>query len=192
MNIGITGSIACGKSTVSNYLKEKGYTIIDADKVGHDVLFDKKIKEELVDAFGKDIIEEGEVRRERLGRCVFGNKEKLSLLNSIIHPEIKKLVIKEQKEHKDEDLVFLDAALLFEASFDTLVDKTIVVTLDEKTQLERLMKRNNLTTEDALKRIKSQMRASKKAKLGDYIVDNSFSLENTYNQIENIIQNLKE
>ena len=191
MNIGITGSIACGKSTVSDYLIEKGYTIIDADKLGHVALTSNDVKRKLTEKFGDNILENNEISREKLGRLVFGNDDNLKILNSIIHPKIKELILKLQEEHKDENLVFLDIALLYEANFVDLVEKVVVVYVDEKVQLERLMTRNFLSMEEALMRIESQMKAKEKASLGDYVINNSYSKEDTFRQIDKIIKKLK-
>ena len=191
MNIGITGSIACGKSTVSDYLIAKGYTIIDADKLGHISLTSIDVKRKLAEKFGDEILENNEISREKLGRLVFGNDDNLKILNSIIHPKIKELILKLQEEHKDEDLVFLDIALLYEANFVDLVEKVIVVYADEEVQLERLMTRNSLTKEEALKRIESQMSSQEKASLGDFVINNSYRKEDTFLQIDGILERLK-
>ena len=191
MNIGITGSIACGKSTVSDYLIAKGYTIIDADKLGHVALTSNDVKRKLAEKFGENILENNEISREKLGKIVFGNTENLKNLNSIIHPKIKKLILKLQDEHKDEQFVFLDIALLYEAKFVDLVERVIVVYVNEKVQIERLMSRNSLSKEEALSRIKSQMSAEEKAALSDYSIDNSDTIENTYQQIDEILEKIK-
>ena len=191
MNIGITGSIACGKSTVSDYLIDKGYTIIDADKLGHVALTSDDVKRKLAEKFGDEILENNEISREKLGKLVFGNDDNLKLLNSIIHPKIKELILKLQEEHKDEDLVFLDIALLYEANFVDLVEKVAVVYVDEDVQLERLMTRNSLSKEEAVKRIESQMSPREKASLGDFVINNSYSKEDTFQQIDEILEKLK-
>ena len=191
MIIGITGSIACGKSLVSNYLQEKGYTIIDADKIGHMALENDEVKKQLVNKFGKSILKDNEVNRVTLGKLVFENNENLKELNNIIHPQIRKNISEQIQVHKNEKLVFVDVPLLFEAKFDDLVEKIIVISLDEKVQLERLMNRNSLSKEEALQRIKSQIPVREKEKLGDYVVDNSFTQENTYNQVDRILEKLK-
>lgn len=90
MIIGITGSIACGKSTVSGYLKSKGYVVIDADKIGHEALDSDYVKEKLILTFGNDILENNKINRRKLGELVFGKSNNLNILNSIIHPEIRK------------------------------------------------------------------------------------------------------
>ena len=189
--IGITGSIACGKSLVSNYLQEKGYTIIDADKIGHMALENDEVKKQLVNKFGKSILKDNEINRVTLGKLVFENNENLKELNNIIHPQIRKNISEQIQVHKNEKLVFVDVPLLFEAKFDDLVEKIIVISLDEKIQLERLMNRNSLSKEEAVQRIKSQIPVREKEKLGDYVVDNSFTQENTYSQVDRILEKLK-
>ena len=191
MNIGITGSIACGKSMVSNYLREKGYTIIDADKLGHIALTSDEVKEKLKKNFGLTILENNEISREKLGKLVFGNDENLKILNSIVHPYIRKIILQLQENHRDERFVFLDIALLFEAGFEDLVEKIIVVHVDEKIQLARLMSRNALSKEQAMFRIESQMSSNDKSKLGDYVINNSNTKEETYRQIDLILDELE-
>ena len=191
MNIGITGSIACGKSTVSDYLKDKGYTIIDADKLGHVALTSEDVKRRLSETFCANILVNNEISREVLGRLVFGNDNNLKKLNNIIHPKIKELILKLQEEHKDEDLVFLDIALLYEANFVDLVEKVVVVYVDEDVQLERLMMRNSLPKEEAIKRVESQMSPREKASLGDFVINNSYSKEDTFQQIDEILEKLQ-
>ena len=191
MNIGITGSISCGKSTVSNYLKEKGYTIIDADKLGHIALTNDEVKEKLKKSFGLTILENNEISREKLGKLVFGNDENLKILNSIVHPYIRKIILQLQENHRDERFVFLDIALLFEAGFEDLVEKIIVVHVDEKIQLARLMSRNALSKEQAMFRIESQMSSKDKSILGNYVIDNGGTKEETYKQIDLIIEALE-
>ena len=191
MNIGITGSIACGKSTISDYLKDKGYTIIDADKLGHVALTIEDVKRRLSETFGANILVNNEISREVLAKLVFGNDNNLKKLNNIIHPKIKELILKLQEQHKDEDMVFLDIALLYEANFVDLVEKVAVVYVDKDVQLERLMTRNSLSKEEALKRIESQMSPQEKASLGDFVINNSYRKEDTFQQIDEILEKLK-
>ena len=191
MIIGITGSIACGKSTVSNYLKSKGYIVIDADRIGHEALDDDYVKEKLIVAFGNEILEDNKINRQKLGELVFGNSSNLNVLNSIIHPEIRKKILEKIDKNNDKELIFIDVALLFEAKFDDLVDKIIVVYVDKNTQLTRLMKRNSISEKEALSRIVSQMSPIEKAKLGDYTVNNNLDVINTYEQVDKVLSELK-
>ena len=191
MIIGITGSIACGKSTVSNYLKSKGYIVIDADKLVHEALDDDYVKEKLILAFGNEILEDNKINRQKLGELVFGSSSNLNVLNSIVHPEIRKKILEKIDKNNDKELIFIDVALLFEAKFDDLVDKIIVVYVDENTQLTRLMKRNSISKKEALSRIVSQMSPIEKAKLGDYTVNNNLDVINTYEQVDKVLSELK-
>ena len=191
MIIGITGSIACGKSTVSNYLKSKGYIVIDADKIGHEALDDDYVKEKLILAFGNEILEDNKINRQKLRELVFGSSSNLNVLNSIIHPEIRKKILQKIDKNNDKEFIFIDVALLFEAKFDDLVDKIIVVYVDKNTQLTRLMKRNSISKKEALSRIVSQMSPIEKAKLGDYTVNNNLDVINTYEQVDKVLSELK-
>lgn len=191
MIIGITGSIACGKSTVSGYLKSKGYVVIDADKIGHEALDSDYVKEKLILTFGNDILENNKINRRKLGELVFGNSSNLNVLNSIIHPEIRRRILEEIDKNNDQEFIFIDVALLFEAKFDDLVDKIIVVYVDKNTQLTRLMKRNSISKKEALSRIVSQMSPIEKAKLGDYTVNNNLDVINTYEQVDKVLSELK-
>ena len=172
-------------------MQEKGYTIIDADKIGLMALENDEVKKQLLNKFGKSILKDNEINRVTLGKLVFENNENLKELNNIIHPQIRKNISEQIQVHKNEKLVFVDVPLLFEAKFDDLVEKIIVISLDEKIQLERLMNRNSLSKEEAVQRIKSQIPVREKEKLGDYVVDNSFTQENTYNQVDRILEKLK-
>ena len=191
MIIGITGSIACGKSTVSGYLKSKGYVVIDADKIGHEALDSDYVKEKLILTFGNDILENNKINRRKLGELVFGNSNNLNILNSIIHPEIRRRILEEIDKNNDQEFIFIDVALLFEAKFDDLVDKIIVVYVDKNTQLTRLMKRNSISEKEALSRIVSQMSPLEKAKLGDYTINNNLDVINTYEQVDKVLSELK-
>ena len=191
MIIGITGSIACGKSTVSGYLKSKGYVVIDADKIGHEALDSDYVKEKLILTFGNDILENNKINRRELGELVFENSNNLNILNSIIHPEIRRRILEEIDKNNDKEFIFIDVALLFEAKFDDLVDKIIVVYVDKNTQLTRLMKRNSISEKEALSRIVSQMSPLEKAKLGDYTINNNLDVINTYEQVDKVLSELK-
>ncbi len=177
--IGITGGIASGKTTVSNILRGKGAVIIDADIIAHQILEKgKEGWEEVKDFFGKEILQEnGAIDRSYLGKIVFDNKEKLKKLEEITHPlimqEIDNRLEKARLNNIDKKPVFLDAALLFETGLDRLVDEVWVVYVDETTQLERLMNRDNLPQAEAEKRIEAQLSLKKKKELADLVIDNS-------------------
>lgn len=191
MKIGITGSIACGKSTITEYLKKLGYSVIDADKIGHEVLKEVNIKRELINVFGEKILSKDEIDRKVLSTIVFNDKNNLKKLNSIVHPRIRELIVEYQRILEDKSIQFLDVALLFETKFENLVDKVIVVHTDLEQQLKRLIERNKLTKKQALLRINSQIASKDKKKLADYVVDNSGDIESSYRQIDDILLQIK-
>ena len=197
MIIGLTGGIVSGKSTVALMFKDLGAKIVDADKLGHSVILPHKPAwEKIVKIFGKDILQNDlTIDREKLGKIVFANQPFLKKLNDITHPEITKIIKKEidslkNKTYNQKKILIIDAALIYEAKIDRLMDKIIVVYIDEDEQIKRLIKRNNLSKDEALQRIKSQMPMKEKVKMADYVIDNSNSLDKTKKQVEKIWKNL--
>ena len=150
MIIGLTGSIASGKSLVSNYLKQKNYQIIDCDEISHYVLTIPSVILLLEKEFGKQITIDGVVNRKLLAEIVFNDVEKKSQLEFIVFPEILEEIKKQIKEKKG--IVFLDAPLLFEYNLEYLTEKIIVVKSDKEVQIQRLIKRDNINEEYALKK----------------------------------------
>ena len=195
--VGLTGGIVGGKSTVASMFRDLGAKIIDADKLGHGVILPyRPAWEKITRLFGKVILQNDlTIDRGKLGKIVFTNQTLLKKLNEITHPEIIKLIKKEinlakNKTYSQEKVLIIDAALIYEAKIDRLMDKIIVVYIDEDEQAKRLAKRNNLSEEEALKRIKSQMPMKEKVKIADYVIDNSSSLDKTREQVEKIWQSL--
>jgi dephospho-CoA kinase len=190
--IGITGSIATGKSTISKMIKELGYTVVDADVAARAVVEPgEEAYKEVVKQFGDDILShDGSLDRKKLGDIVFNNEEKRLLLNSIVHPAVRKWMNK-QKENafeRGEKVVFLDIPLLFESKLTHMVEKIIVVYLDQQTQLERLMSRNDLTKQDAEARIHSQLSIEEKKQLADGVIDNRGTIEESKEQLLTILK----
>lgn len=190
--IGLTGSIASGKSTVANKLKTIGYKIVDCDQINHRILQKDMIGySEVVKAFGTDILTpELEIDRKKLGKLVFSNKELKEKLNQILHPIIKEIVIKEIDEI-DEKIVFLDCPLLFETDFHELCDLKIVVYVNLDTQIHRLMERDGINFPDALKKIYAQMPLDDKLALADFVIDNCHSLGDLDWQIKQLLFRLE-
>ena len=193
--IGLTGGIASGKSTVSQILREYGFVIIDADQIAREILNPgKPAYQQVVAAFGRDILkEDGEIDRTRLGKIVFTDPEKLTLLNQITHPEVAKEIKRRILELKEAGVIriVLDIPLLFEAKMNSMADAVWVVYVPEEEQLKRLMARNGFTREEALARIRAQMPLREKAKLADVVIDNSGSIEKTRAQIAAILKEWK-
>lgn len=182
--LGLTGGIAMGKSTISNFLRDKGIPIVDADEIAHAVLEFKAVKVQLVKAFGAQILnEQKQVDRKQLGKIVFGESKKLGELNQIVQPVIRQEIIRQLKSFTTESVVVLDAPVLFEQGYETLVDCIMVVSTTPAEQLRRLMERDHLTREDAQKRIDAQMPIEIKQKKADVTIDSSGSIEATQRQV---------
>lgn len=185
--LGLTGGIASGKSTVSAYLAQNGALIIDADLIARQVVAKRSSGlKQIVAKFGEEILTaSGELDRKKLGKLVFSNKELLKALTDITGPLIRAEILREIEAAKKAQvkLVVLDIPLLFETGYQTLCDKVMVVTIPSKLQLERVMKRDNLSAAEARKRIANQLPASKRNELADVLIDNSKSVAETYQQV---------
>lgn len=190
--IGLTGGIASGKSTVSKMFQKRGIPVVDADQIAREVVeTGKEAYEKIVGAFGREILnEDGSINRAKLGSIVFQHKTKRELLNSIVHPAVRKEMKKKQEQFvlQGAKAVVLDIPLLFESDLTHLVDKIIVVYVNENTQLQRLMKRNHLSKEEALARINAQMPLKEKIKMADEVIDNEGDFNDTERQLEEILQ----
>lgn len=191
--LGLTGGIASGKSTVSNYLRALAVPIIDADLVSREVMRKgTPTVEKVVAQFGEEVLlEDGEINRKYLGDLIFTYPEKRKQLDAIVHGEIKKVMLAEKEALLKEGhaLILMDVPLLFEADYEDEVDEVMVVYVDSATQKERLLKRNpELTEEEALNRIYSQMPLEDKAKQADVLVDNNGTVEHTIQQVENWLE----
>lgn len=180
-SIGLTGGIATGKSTVSNIIKEKNYIVIEADQISREVLeIGKPAYKDVVETFGlKILLEDETINRKKLGRLIFSSKSLRDALNSIVHPYIL-LEIKRQFNLycKDNRVVFLDIPLLVEMydkikAFDIKLDEIWLVYADKKSQLERLMKRDELFESDAVDRINAQLDTESKKEYATRIIYNT-------------------
>ena len=189
--IGLTGSISTGKTQVSNYLRDRGEKVIDADLIAREVVDLGAVKEKIKEAFGHDIYKDDELDRKALGEIVFRDKEKRQVLNEIEHPEIYKIILEEVKNSKGR--VFVDIPLLFESQhlnekYGLDFDEVWLVYVSRETQVKRLIKRDRISKGYALEKINSQMSVEDKKIMADVIIDNSGSLEKTFRQVE---ENLK-
>ncbi|MCS6874839.1 MAG: dephospho-CoA kinase [Pyrinomonadaceae bacterium] len=197
LKVGLTGSIAVGKSYVCQVFKNLGALVLDADETAREVV--KPYTEgwhKIVEAFGKDILQEdGSINRAKLGEIVFSDEKKRALLNSITHP----LIIKAQNEwlrnceiSDPNAIAIIDAALMIESGSYKRFDKLIVVWCKPEIQLQRLMQRNKLSKQEALKRISTQMSQEEKKKYADFLIDTSDGFESTHKQVVQVFQKLKE
>jgi dephospho-CoA kinase len=184
LNVGFTGGIASGKSTVAKMFQEKGAYLIDFDKLAHFVEEpDQQAWKAIVDFFGSDILNEDRtINRVKLGLLVFTDREKLSKLNSIVHPAVFdewRRRIEDIRERNPQAIVISDVPLLIEVGMQNMFDVVVLVHASPEDQIERLMERNVLSREDAVRRISSQMPIDEKRAYADIVIDNNDSLEAT-------------
>ncbi len=190
--IGLTGGIASGKTTVVRILDDLGAYIIDADGIAHQILQKKQEGwQKVVGEFGKEILsEDGKIDRKSLGEIVFNDKNKLKKLEKITHPLIIKKIKDEINNNQDQDVIVIEAPLLYEAGIDNLMDQIWVVYVDRNTQIKRLKERNQYNKEDAQKRINSQLSLEKKKEMADEVIDNTGSREELKKQVKKLWKSL--
>lgn len=192
--LGLTGGIATGKSTADEFFKKKNIPIIDSDKIAHNIMnVGKPAWKQVKNAFGQNYLNQDQtVNRKKLGELVFNNSAELKKLNDITHPLIYQEIQEKIKAEKDKGtpLVIVDAPILFETGGQSYCDKTLVITLPKDLQIKRLMERNNLTRDEALSRIKSQMLLDQKEKLATYVVDNAGTIEELESKLEQLLKEI--
>lgn len=193
ITVGLTGNIACGKSTISKTFTKHNIPVIDADLIARQVVQPGTIGlYSIIAEFGKDYLFNGTLDRAKLGNFVFSNKHAMHKLNEIMGP-----LIEEESDfqiaqaHKTNDIVVYDAALIIESGHSTRYNPLIVVSCPIDIQLSRLMKRNSLTHDEAMARISSQLPTEEKIKFADYVIDSSTTIESSVEQTETIIGYLK-
>ncbi|WP_284699723.1 dephospho-CoA kinase [Planococcus beigongshangi] len=192
MIIGLTGSIASGKSTVSKMLEQKGYPIVDADIVARQVVEPgTDTLKEIEKLFGSEVIKaDGSMDREKVAALIFTDPAQRKRLNDIIHPAIRTEMLRQKNEfikagHKT---VIMDIPLLFESKLQHFVDKILVVSVTEENQLARLMERNGLNEKDARSRIASQLPMFVKEEGADAVIYNNGSVDEAARQLDKILK----
>ncbi len=196
LNVGLTGGIACGKSTVALMFVTLGAHLIDFDKLAHEAQEPgKPAWKEIVRHFGKDVLNQDEtIDRNKLGNIVFNDQKKLKALNNMVHPIVFNLwqerldKIKINEEHA---IILSDVPLLFEGKMQDLFDLTILVMISPKEQIIRLIERNGVSQEDAEKRLKSQMPIAEKIGFADIVIDNQGNIIQTKEKVAEIWRHLK-
>lgn len=191
--IGLTGGIGSGKSTVSAYLKEHGYLILDADQIAHDIT--KKgspVLQQIADAFGADMLDEdGNLQRKKLAAVAFSTPENKAVLESLTTDEVVRLIseqVEELRNGKQYDIIFVDAPLLFEAGVDRLTDLVWMVSAEEEIRISRVMNRDQISRADVLQRIANQMDNDEKIRRSQEIIDNSRGKEELYQQVAALLK----
>ncbi|MCM1990703.1 dephospho-CoA kinase [Oceanirhabdus seepicola] len=196
LKIGLTGGIGSGKSTISNFLKEIGIKVVDADKISREVLgIYPEINERIRNEFGENVfVQDGNLNRKMLGNIIFQNTEKKKSFENIIIPYI----IKEIRERIDaleknrEKIIVLDAPTLMEQKLNEEMDYNITVWVDRETQIERVMGRDKSSIEEVISRIDSQMSLDKKKELSDFIIDNRGAVQDTLQQVKKVLRVIEE
>ncbi len=195
LRVGLTGGIGCGKSTISMIFRENNIPVIDADKISRKVLVNHpNILLEIRRAFGDEYFDEnGEFLRRKMGNLIFSDKNKKAQYENIIMPYIFHDIFSEINKYSDigEEMCIVDAPTLIESKLHTYMDKIIVVIASEEIQLERVMKRDNFSMEEATIRINNQMSTKEKCKFADFIIDNSGNLQETRIKVMKVISKLK-
>lgn len=195
LKIGLTGGIGSGKSTVATMLKEKGFSIIDADIVSKEVLeIYPQILERVRKYFGENFFDEdGRFNRKKFGNFIFSKEERKKNYENIIMPFIKDEIFNKitELEKEKKEVCILDAPTLIENGLHVNMDINILVWSDLKTQIERVKKRDNLSEEQVINRIDSQMSLEDKKKFVDYIIDNSRTIERTKEELNKILQEIR-
>ncbi|MCG3420142.1 dephospho-CoA kinase [Oceanobacillus jordanicus] len=192
LKIGLTGSIASGKSTVSLMFHDLNVPVIDADKISREVVNpheDAYIK--IVDTFGNSILQEDKtIDRAKLGEIIFNDHVMREKLNNIVHPAVRERMLAKRDAYVKAGVptVVLDIPLLFESNLTHLVDKTLVISVRESVQLTRLMTRNGYNEQEARQRIQSQIPITEKVKMADAVIDNNGTKQETYEQLEQLLQ----
>ena len=191
--IGLTGGIGSGKSTVSGFLREKGFLILDADQIAHDIT--KKgspVLQQIADAFGADMLDAvGNLQRKRLAAVAFSTPENKALLESLTTAEVVRLIeeqVVQLRNNAEYDIIFIDAPLLFEAGVDRLTDLVWMVSADEQIRIARVMARDQVSEADVLQRIANQMDNDEKIRRSQELIDNSSGKEELYQQVEALLE----
>jgi len=193
--IGLTGGIGSGKSTVSQFLAELGAVILDADEIGHEAFKpDTEIWRQVVAAFGRQILTpDGNIDRKKLGNIVFSNPESLSRLNQIMHPRMYALVKAQLEEYRRQEVgvVVLEAPLLLEAGWTSLVDEVWVTIAPEATVLKRLEERTGLSQAESLTRLRSQLPSEERVRQADVVINTDCDLDELKSKVKELGQRLE-
>ena len=192
--IGLTGGIASGKSTVTSYLREKGYPVIDADRVVHDLQAPGgDLYGALVEHFGRDILlDTGDLNRPALAQRIFSSQKEIAWSNQVQGEMIRKALARERDRlAKIEDLFFMDIPLLIEQGYLDWFDQVWLVYVTEDTQLQRLMERNALTEVQARDRLVAQMPLDEKKAFVNLVIDNNSKRDRLYQQIDRALEQIE-
>ena len=187
--VGLTGGIGSGKSTIAAYFKKRGVPVYIADDEAKKIMNDPEVVKKVQSVFDENIIENKQLNRKKIAELVFSSPKQLKKLNSIVHPEVKKHFLDWVKKHEKHPFVIKEAAILFESGTYKDCDKIILVTAPEALKIARVMKRDNVSREQVLERMKNQWSDEKKIPLSDYVIQNT-DLELAKEKSEEILKEL--
>ncbi len=193
IKIGVTGNIGSGKTTLTQYFKNKNSYIFNADKEAKKHLKKHSVlQKKIINTFGNQVITSNNLDFKKLALIAFKNKKNQEILNGIVWPEVSRLIESSLTQAKNEKRNFfiVDAALLFEANFNHFFDYIILVTADKKNRLNRALKRNNLDLSQIKKRMSLQLSDNEKIKQSDYVIDNNKDKENLKLEFDKIIMKI--
>ena len=192
MLIGLTGGIGSGKSTVSNYLRDHGCTIVDADQIARLVVEPgSETLKEIAAVFGQDfLLPDGSLNRKKLGKLVFANRKKLAKLEEILNEKINGEIWR-QIQAADTDIVVLDAATLIEAGYDANVEKLWIVDVEDEIRIRRVMERDGLSRKEVLDRMNNQMSREARLNRECTVIDNSGTVDETYENVRRELEKLR-
>lgn len=205
MVIGLTGGIGTGKSTVSQILRNKGFSVIDLDVISHKVIEFPSVVEKIVKNFGKEVLENNEnnndgnrtVSREKLGKIIFSDREKRFTLNSIMHPEIlrimhKKILECESKNEKENKIIFVEIQLLFEVQWEKEFDYILLVAAKRDIQVRRVLERDKRSEKEAWNIINSQMSLDEKRGKSDFVIENDGNIDDLNRKVDKFLKILEQ
>ena len=199
MVIGLTGGIGTGKSTVSQILKDRGFPVIDLDVISHEVIEFSSVVEKIVQNFGREVLDEDEagnctISREKLGKIIFADKEKRLALNSIMHPEILKVMHKKILECKLEKnkIIFVEVQLLFEVQWEKEFDYILLVAAKRDMQVRRVLERDKRSEEEAWNIINSQMSLDEKREKSDFVIENDGNMDDLNKKVDKFLKSLEQ
>ena len=205
MVIGLTGGIGTGKSTVSQILRNKGFSVIDLDVISHKVIEFPSVVEKIVKNFGKEVLENNEnnndgnrtVSREKLGKIIFSDREKRFTLNSIMHPEIlrimhKKILECESKNEKENKIIFVEIQLLFEVQWEKEFDYILLVVAKRDIQVRRVLERDKRSEKEAWDIINSQMSLDEKRGKSDFVIENDGNIDDLNRKVDKFLKILEQ
>ena len=205
MVIGLTGGIGTGKSTVSQILRNKGFSVIDLDVISHKVIEFPSVVEKIVKNFGKEVLENNEnnndgnrtVSREKLGKIIFSDREKRFTLNSIMHPEIlrimqKKILKCKSKNEKENKIIFVEIQLLFEVQWEKEFDYILLVAAKRDIQVRRVLERDKRSEKEAWDIINSQMSLDEKRGKSDFVIENDGNIDDLNRKVDKFLKILEQ